>query len=78
MNWEIFTNCLAAGLVVCLWWQISELIADEIAYRILSRKRRREHQQVEDKLAALKTDLERYKTEQTTLDTAAAKTRDAG
>lgn len=62
MNWEIFTNCLAAGLVVCLWWQISELIADEIAYRILSRKRRREHQQTEEKLASLKTNLERYQT----------------
>lgn len=78
MNWEIFTNCLAAGLVVCLWWQISELIADEIAYRILSRKRRREHQQAEETLAALKANLERHTTEQATPDTVTDKTRDAG
>lgn len=78
MNWEIFTNCLAAGLVVCLWWQISELIADEIAYRILSRKRRREHQKAEEKLAALKANLERHEAEQATPEAATGKTRDVG
>lgn len=75
MNWEIFTNCLAAGLVMCLWWQISELIADEIAYRFLSRKRRRENQQTEEKLAALKTNLERYQTAATASDTPTDETR---
>ena len=77
MDWYLIAHCFLAGMFVCLWWQINELVTEEIAYWILSRKRRREHRQVEEKLAVLKADLERHKTDQATPDTVTDKTCDA-
>ena len=78
MDWYLIAHCFLAGMFVCLWWQINELVTEEIAYWILSRKRRREHEQTEEKFAALKANLERYKTEQATPEAATGKTRDVG
>lgn len=78
MDWYLLAHCFLAGMFVCLWWQINELVTEEIAYWILSRKRRREHQRTEEQLATLKADLERHEAEQTTPDTVTDKTRDAG